>query len=108
MPYPGWTLAIGGFLAIASFIPIGFVACSRRFGFSSPHANYEAGSPLKRIDTNASNNPMIHVSSPCSRKFNNVNLRPTMWKLKNLIATQFYVKSILPKFESLILPFLQF
>ena len=62
MPYPGWTLAIGGFLAIASFIPIGFVACSRRFGFSSPHANYEAGSPLKRIDTNASNNPMIHVS----------------------------------------------
>jgi len=60
VPYPGWTLTIGGFLAIASFIPIGFVACSRRFGFSSPHANYEAGSPLKRIDTNASNNPMIH------------------------------------------------
>ena len=27
----------------------------------------------------------------CSRNFQNVKLRPTVWKFKNLIATQFYV-----------------
>ena len=42
----------------------------------------------------------------CSRNHKNVKLRPTLWKFSNLVATQFYVKSILAKFESQTLPFI--
>ena len=37
-----------------------------------------------------------------------MKLRPILWKFKNLITTQFYVKSILPKSQTTKLPFLQF
>ena len=44
--------------------------------------------------------------SPTAKCSRNMKLRPTVWNYKKLIATcQFYVKSILPNFESQNLPF---
>ena len=57
--FPGWTLAIGGFLALASVLPIVVVFVLRITGLSSPHVDYEPGSPMKRVETNASTHPMM-------------------------------------------------
>ena len=61
-PFPGWTLAVGGFLAIASILPILVVFILRITGLSSPHVDYEPGSPMKRVETNASTHPMLDSS----------------------------------------------
>ena len=57
--FPGWTLAIGGFLALASILPIVVVFVLRVTGLSSPMVDYEPGSPMKRVETNASTHPMM-------------------------------------------------
>ena len=67
--FPSWTLGIGTILALASVVPIVFVALFRKLGITRPHVDYEAGSPLKRIETNASNAPMmptVSLSYTCS------------------------------------------
>ena len=53
---------IGAFLALASILPIVIVGLSRFFGCSTAHADYEPGSPMKRVETTASTHPMMHVS----------------------------------------------
>ena len=53
---------IGAFLALASILPIVVIGLSRFFGCSSAHADYEPGSPMKRVETTASTHPMMHVS----------------------------------------------
>ena len=50
-------------------------------------------------------NQKILDNAPCSRNIGNVKFR-SLYKV--LFATQFYVKSVLAKFESQKLPFLQF
>ena len=57
--FPGWTLVIGGLLAVASILPILIVFILRITGLSSPHVDYEPGSPMKRVETNASTHPMM-------------------------------------------------
>ena len=59
--FPSWTLGIGTILALASILPIVFVALFRKLGITRPHVDYEAGSHLKRIETNASNAPMLNT-----------------------------------------------
>ena len=44
-------------------MPIVFVAVLRKLGITKPHVDYEAGSPLKRIETNASSAPMMPTVS---------------------------------------------
>merc|ERR1711884_580478 len=61
-PFPSWTLAIGGCLAMASILPIVVVFILRITGLSSPHVDYEPGSPMKRVETNASTHPMMGFS----------------------------------------------
>ena len=53
---------IGAFLALASIFPIVVIGLSRFFGCSTAHADYEPGSPMKRVETTASTHPMMHVS----------------------------------------------
>ena len=59
--FPSWTLGIGTILALASILPILFVAIFRKLGITKPHVDYEAGSRLKRIETNASTAPMLNI-----------------------------------------------
>merc|ERR1712156_1359981 len=59
--FPSWTLGIGSIPALASILPIVFVALFRKLGITRPHVDYEAGSPLKRIETNASNAPTLNT-----------------------------------------------
>ena len=61
--FPAWTLVLGAILAVASIMPIVFVAIFRKLGITRPHVDYEAGSPLKRIETNASTGPMLRENS---------------------------------------------
>jgi len=61
--FPAWTLVLGAILAVASIMPIVFVAIFRKLGITRPHVDYEAGSPLKRIETNASTAPMLRENS---------------------------------------------
>ena len=62
-PLPGWCLAIGICLSFASLCPILGVGICRITGCTKAHTDYTAGSPLKRIETNASTHPMMaHVS----------------------------------------------
>merc|ERR1712083_1280555 len=61
--FPAWSLGIGTILALASILPILFVALFRKLGITRPHVDYEAGSPLKRIETNASTAPMLRENS---------------------------------------------
>ena len=53
---------IGAILALASIFPIVVIGLSRFFGCSTAHADYEPGSPMKRVETTASTHPMMHVS----------------------------------------------
>jgi len=57
--FPGWTLGVGGLLALASILPIIVVFILRVTGLSSPHVDYEPGSPMRRVETNASTHPMM-------------------------------------------------
>lgn len=57
--FPGWTLGVGAILAISSIVPIVVTAVLRGFGASRPHVDYEPGSPMKRVETNASSHPMM-------------------------------------------------
>ena len=56
---PAWALVVGGLLAFASIIPIVVVCILRITGLSSPHVDYQPGSPMKRVETNASTHPMM-------------------------------------------------
>ena len=56
---PAWALVVGGLLAFASIIPIVVVCVLRITGLSSPHVDYQPGSPMKRVETNASTHPMM-------------------------------------------------
>ena len=67
--FPNWTLGVATILALASVMPIVFVAVLRKLGITKPHVDYEAGSPLKRIETNASSAPMMPTVS-CLSSFN--------------------------------------
>ena len=67
--FPSWTLGVATILALASVMPIVFVAVLRKLGITKPHVDYEAGSPLKRIETNASSAPMMPTVS-CLSSFN--------------------------------------
>lgn len=58
--FPEWSLMIGAFLALASIFPIVVIGLSRFFGCSTAHADYEPGSPMKRVETTASTHPMMH------------------------------------------------
>lgn len=44
---------------MASILPIVVVFILRITGLSSPHVDYEPGSPMKRVETNASTHPMM-------------------------------------------------
>jgi len=57
--FPAWTLGVATILSLASVMPIVLVALLRKLGITKPHVDYEAGSPLKRIETNASSAPMM-------------------------------------------------
>ena len=57
--FPGWTIGIGSLLALTSVMPIGLIAVLRATGLSKPHVDYEPGTPMKRVETNASTHPMM-------------------------------------------------
>jgi hypothetical protein len=57
--YPGWTMGVAFILATSSVMPIIVIALMRITNCSKPHADYQPGTPMKRVDTTASTNPMM-------------------------------------------------
>ena len=62
--FPGWTLGVGAILALSSVMPIFIIGILRATGISQPHVDYEPGSPMKRVETNASTHPMMVITFP--------------------------------------------